>query len=161
MDTEGIKLKALKVHDALLVAACVAVLIGAIYQSSQPDLDPEDYMILNKVYIPDHLQREDPSMIYDREVRQDFDAGWRVVIESTSTGKVVCKGSGLGEYRVGERLPEITLSWYIGKFCNLPPDQYFATTNWRIPNGVLIDNTSNVFEVSANGRPDLMINDNR
>ena len=155
------KVKALKVHDSLLIVAVVVLLVAAVIHGTIRDLDPEDFMVVNKVYVPDFPPWIDVEMIYDRIIRQNFEATWTVTIENAITGVIVCKGSDTSQYRVDEKLPAITLEWYIGKSCDLEPGKYFLSTLWELDNGVLIDNTSNVFTVLPGGKPSLSVDDNR
>ena len=146
-DIREMKRSAVKYGDLIGIAAVAIVLVVVMQKAGVKDLDPEDFATVNKVSIPDHTADQDPYIIYDRDTWQHHDAGYHVEVVIAGTDKVVCENRGHGFYRKGEKIVNKTLSWYIGKRCNLPSGRYLLKTHWNLRNGVYIHNTSNVYRV--------------
>lgn len=145
---------ALKVHDWFLIASALIALLMFFNRATERDLDPENFMVVNKIYIPDFYSWEDPVIVYDRTVVRDFVADWDVEVYQVGDKTHSCKGAGkAGEYKRGDDVSGNTLGWYVGKDCFYNPGDYLARTRWTLGNGVVIHNTSNVFIVSASGSP--------
>lgn len=117
-----------------------------------------DWFIANEIHIPPHVEGENPFMTYDREVLKPFVGTWVVDIRAVGVKTAaVCTGSGTSKYEPDEPVPAngVTLSWYIGKDCKLPPGEYVAETDWEIrPEGYPTKHerrVSNVFQVLPRG----------
>lgn len=113
----------------------------------------EDWMIVNKVYVPDFYVGEDPEIIYDRTVVKAFFGRWNVKIYDAETTIPVCSSQGTNLYEPIDYPVGVTLSWYLGKQCNLKPGRYLMRSIWVVGDGLMARNTSNIFEV----RPDIIL----
>jgi len=134
-----------RILDALLVG----LLIFMAYEFyRKATISADDFMIINKVFVPDHSFYEDPVIVYDRTIFQLFHANWFVRIKQVSTNATKCKGSGTSEYAPGDKVTNMTLSHYAGVVCDLERgEQYILYTRW-VQGEVTIRNTSNVFTVN-------------
>lgn len=137
--------------DIAAILMLVALLAFRIADTRQ---NSDERLSVNKVYVPDHLIGEDPEMVYDRTVNEAFYGRWLVRIYSIESDLPVCSGSGSALYDEVDSLRGVTLSWYIGKQCNLQPGQYLLRSTWSVGEGYPpVRNTSNVFEVLAHRPP--------
>ena len=95
----------------------------------------------------------DPAVVYDREIRKEFDGEWIVEIVRTQDKFTICTGFGKNHYEPKDKIPDagVTLSWLVGKDCKLPKGQYTAQAFWKImPDGYppkSLRVISNIFEV--------------
>lgn len=153
----------MKLHrvDMLAAVVAVAVVFGWTQWSehSRNALPASDWLTVNNISVPDFVQGEDPAVIYDREIKKVFSGTWNVEVHGStaSNNYAVCSGSGTNLYKPEEALPEsgVTLSWLIGRICDLPEGQYNLEANWEIrPEGYPPKQyaaTSNIFRVLPKG----------
>lgn len=99
---------------------------------------PQEWFVVKNVFVPDHLEGENPLLVYARTVHKPFNATWNVDVHLLGEAETsVCTGSGNSTYTSTEVLPEsgVELSWFIGKRCQLKPGNYTLHTTWemRIP----------------------------
>jgi hypothetical protein len=152
------------------LAVAIVIAIGVIYfsnlsiQQYRATIPPNAWIAINEVFVPDYAAGEDPLIIYDRTVRQNFSGLWVVEVQREEPDALfspVCVGTGATNYSTDVVLPErrVALSWYIGKDCNLKPGRYRLRSTWTIqmPDWPekKTSNTSNIFTVgdgsAANG----------
>lgn len=125
------------------IATAVVIAIGVIYFTTlfnrqwQSTVPPNAWIAVNEVLVPDHVQGEDPLIIYDRVIRQDFPGMWVVEVQKEEPGALfspACVGSGIQEYRVETILPDrrVALSWFLGRDCALEPGRYRLRATWTI-----------------------------
>ena len=148
MDKEAVKKAAWRVHD--FIAVGILILMVAI-AGQRMMTQADDLMVVDKVYIPDHAEHYDPEVLYGRTVLKDFTAAWEVRIYDVSDQTVVCSGGDTNDYTTTSDVSGVTLSWYVGKHCDLPPGRYMARTEWNPIVGEKITNSSNVFNVFPEG----------
>lgn len=144
-----------------------AVLTGAVvvagwfaYSSAVKEAIPAtEWFSVRNISVPDFVKGEDPAVIYDREVKQPFSGTWNVEVHpvSAAVDYPVCTGSGTNLYKPNEALPEkgVTLSWLVGRVCNLSEGQYNLEVNYELrPRGYPAKQysaTSNIFRVLPEG----------
>lgn len=118
-----------------------------------------EWFSVRNISVPDFVKGDDPAVVYDREIRQPFSATWNVEVHpaTASSDYPVCTGSGTNLYKPNETLPEngVTLSWLVGRVCDLPEGQYNLEVNYEIrPAGYPAKQysaTSNIFRVLPEG----------
>lgn len=143
-------------------AVAIILAIGIIYfstlatQQYRATVPPNAWIAINELFVPDHAEGENPMMIYDRTIRQNFSGMWVVEVqrqEEEALFSPVCVGSGATNYSVDVVLPErrVALDWFIGKRCNMTPGSYRLRATWtiQIPDWPekKITSTSNIFTV--------------
>lgn len=138
--------------DSTVIVALV-IMTGLYFKDLNKKLDTADeYMIIGGIAISDGFSWEDLNVIYDRKVYQPFDASWEVRIYQVGDPETpACVGSGTNHYDPSLIIRNVTLSWYVGTFCDLQPGaRYIARTEWILDNGISIRNTSNIFKIYEN-----------
>jgi len=110
------------------------------------------------VQVPNFPAGENPHVIYNRVIYQDFIGSFSVEVKRIKDSATLCIGSISGlKYSVDESFDEelATLDWYIGKKCsaNLKPGNYFLETTYTINVSEVdyprkyLTTTSNIFSV--------------
>ena len=123
-----------------LVALTVAIVIsagGIFWQQERLRAVPaEAFFEVKSVSVPNFIEGDNPLIVYDRLVKKQFMGFWNVEVHmlAGATDYAYCTGSGSAKYETKEQLPKIgvTLEWFIGKDCHLPPGQWILQTNWEI-----------------------------
>jgi hypothetical protein len=91
---------------------------------------------MRNIAVPDFIEGTDPLITYAREIRKQFIAQWIVEVHPVGAKEnyTICTGSGINNYEPFEVIPEngTTLSWFIGKQCNLGPGKYILDATWSI-----------------------------
>lgn len=146
------------------LAVAIVIAIGIIYfstlsiQQYRATVPPNAWIAINEVFVPDHAEGEDPKIIYDRTIRQDFSGLWVVEVqreEGDALFSPVCVGTGATNYSTDVVLPErrVALSWYLGKNCELEPGRYRLRSTWTIQMPDWPEkkstHTSNIFTVGS------------
>lgn len=126
------------------LATGIVIAIGVIYFSSlaarqyRASIPPNAWIAISEIFVPDFKTGEDPLIIYDRTIRQDFPGMWVVEIQREQPGALfspACVGSGVTDYRTDVVLPDrrVSLSWFMGRDdCYLPPGRYRIRATWTI-----------------------------
>lgn len=145
------------------LAAAIVIAIGVIYFTSlaqrqwRATVPPNTWIAVTEVFVPNHTEGDDPMIIYDRTVRQDFPGMWVAEIQREEPGALfspACVGSGVQEYRVETVLPDrrVPLSWFMNRECDLEPGRYRIRATWTIQLPDWPEKktsyTSQIFEVS-------------
>jgi len=128
---------------AMEAAVAIVIVIGVIYFTTlatrqyRATIPPNAWIAINEIFVPDHVQGEDPMIIYDRLIRQDFPGMWVAEVQREEPGAMfspTCLGSGVHEYRTDMVLPErrVPLSWFMGKKCELAPGRYRVRATWTV-----------------------------
>lgn len=107
---------------ALVLTAAVIQIAGVISWRQKELMPPNAWMAIREIYVPDFEISTRPDLIYDREVRANFNAYWIVELQrQTENGlwSTTCSGNGLNEYDPSEVIPGNTVSWpwFVGKDC--------------------------------------------
>lgn len=138
---------------AFLIA--VAITLGWYWQQ-QYELAAAPYyewFQVRTIDVASTPQGVDPVVVYDREIRKEFDGEWIVEVVRTNDKFTICTGSGKNHYEPKDKLPDagVTLSWLVGKDCKLPKGQYVLQVFYNImPEGYPTKKLriiSNIFEV--------------
>lgn len=95
---------------------------------------------IKNLAIPNFIAGTDPQITYDRVVKKTFSGTWNVEVHlaGDKSDYSFCTGSGVNEYALSPEGKDanVSLSWFMGKDCHLPPGQYFLQANWEIrPDG--------------------------
>lgn len=125
------------------LAVAIVIAFGVIYFTNlvtnqyRASIPPNAWLAVAEIFVPDHEVAEDPMIIYDRIVRQDFPGMWVVEVQKQEPGALfspACVGSGVTEYRVDTVLPDrrVSLSWFVGKHCYLRAGTYRIRATWTI-----------------------------
>jgi len=147
--------------DFYSMAAAAVLVTGWLIWSdaAKKEVPAETFFEVKSVSVPNFVAGDDPNMIYDRVIKKPFHATWSVEVHRVGgeTDYAYCYGSGTQFYEPKETLPKagVTLSWFVGKDCNLPEGQYTLQASWEIrPEGYPTKNervTSNLFRVLPKG----------
>lgn len=104
----------------------VSLLIGARNKNLLP---ASAWFQVNDIFVPDHTTGTNPTMIYDRSVREDFKGFWIVEVQQVRTDGLfshACGGFGTSLYSTDEVIEknEVTWDWFIGRPCAVAPGHY-------------------------------------
>lgn len=123
-------------------------------------LPVERWYVVWGVFVPDFVEGEDPFIVYDREIRQPFQASWIVEMHPVGAPNdfAVCTGSGANYYEPKETLPDTGVrlfAFYMDKRCDVPPGKYVLESRWTLmPEGYpvkVLQKSSNIFTVLPRG----------
>lgn len=84
---------------AVVIAFVVIQLSHEVADRQKALMPPSAWFVVNEIYVPDHVAGENPDIIYDREIRENFDAFWIAEIQrktrkrSSRTTRSRCSGS--------------------------------------------------------------------
>lgn len=114
---------------ALALAFLVIQLSTAVGSRQKRLLPGTAWLVINEIYVPDHRQGENPLLIYDRLIREDFTGFWIVEVQRVQPDGLFqheCAGFGTSQYSTDEVIADNTVSWYwlIGRPCAVPPGDY-------------------------------------
>lgn len=151
------------------VVAIIAVVLlvyfslGAQQQSLEDEyrarlaVPPEAWFDVYQIDVPNHASGSNPTIIYDRLIKEEFTTLWVVEVRQQQTDGSwfsVCSGSATNDYDVVETIPEsgVTWKWFIQRECAVPPGTYQLRVSWTMrrpewPTKRLV-RYSNVFEVT-------------
>jgi len=118
-----------------------------------------DFFEVNRLYVADFVQGDDPILSYDRTIKQKFFGTWAAEIyDATLKERTIpaCFGDGSRIYDASDEPPiPVTLKWFIDKDCHLEPGQYIVEVVWKIqPEGYPVKEyktNSNIFNVIPMG----------
>lgn len=125
-------------------SAAAAVVVFVVIQLSvevadrQKELLPaSSWLVVNEVYVPDFPVGEFPQIIYDRDIRENFDAFWIVEVQKTVESGLwttLCSGSGVNEYDPSEVIPDnkTTWVWFTNTECEMEPGEYRLKTTYTM-----------------------------
>jgi len=97
-----------------------------------------DYFVVNQIGIPNFTVGENPKILYDRVVLQDFSATFTAEIQDASTLQAVCTSTKTVNYSPDKDLPKDgpTLSWLMYREplpdCQPPVGTYRVQICWTI-----------------------------
>jgi hypothetical protein len=148
----------IRVADIYAVAVTVIATAGYFtYDSYLKSYEPpESWLLVKSLSIPDFVEGQNPTIIYDRTIRQPFTAAWSAEVhESNDKSDVpICTGSGINDYKPPQvpKPVDVTLSWFMGRECTLPAGQYLIEVKWDMqPKGYTFKKeqtyASNLFRV--------------
>jgi len=105
-------------------------------QRYRADVPAANWFTVNDIYVPDFRVGENPTLVYDRTIKEPFRGFWVIEIERfLQDGKTVlaCTGSGVNDYEVTDYIPknEVAFEWLIGRECDdLEPGSYRMRGSW-------------------------------
>ena len=144
---------------ALAFVASTAFVAGLISQKLRSDIPAENWFVVNSIYVPDYRLGENPTMTYDRAIKEPFLGFWVIELEREVEGEpgrfmLYCSGNGVNDYQVTDYIPKntVTWQWFIGKSCTVTkPGRYRLRGSWRLRRPDWPDKNvvaySNVFKV--------------
>lgn len=122
----------------LVIGASMMWLTTQVKQYMRNDAPASDYFIVSQIGIPNFTVGENPLVLYDRTVLQDFTAEFTAEIQDASTLQAVCTSTKTVNYSPDKDLPEggPTLSWLMYREplpdCNPPVGTYRVHICWTI-----------------------------
>lgn len=94
------------------------------------------FLEIKNLAVPNFIAGTDPQITYDRTVKKPFSGTWNVEVHlaGDKSDYSFCTGSGVNDYEPSPEAKDanVSLSWFMGKDCHLPPGQYFLQANWEI-----------------------------
>jgi hypothetical protein len=143
---------------ALVILMSVLYLSDYIRMRQRADVPAANWFTVNDIYVPDFKLGENPTMTYDRSIKEPFRGFWVIELERfQDDGKTVleCTGSGVNDYEVADFLPRnsVTFEWFIGRKCpSLSPGNYRMRGSWKMKRDGWPDKQiirySNVFKIT-------------
>ncbi len=125
--------RATEAFIALTLAYLTVHLIEYREAVKRADVPATDWFILDEIYVPDHDEGSDPTMVYARRILTDHRGFWVAEAQRVNPDgrqgvfQNVCSGSGLDDYDTTEVLGvgnTVSWSWFFGRPCRLPPGTY-------------------------------------
>jgi hypothetical protein len=123
---------------ALVILAVAVQLTGAVQMRLRADVPAENWFTVNAIFVPDFKRGENPTLTYDRTIKEPFRGFWVIEVErQVEDGKfqVECSGSGINDYEVMDYIPQnqVTWEWLIGQRCkDIPPGSYRVRGSWKM-----------------------------
>jgi len=152
--------RALELTVALAFVASAIFFTNMIQQRLRVDIPADNWFVVNELYIPDFRVGENPTMTYDRRIKEPFLGFWVVEVEREVTDEpgrfsLECSGSGVNDYQVADYIPKntVTWDWFIGRHCEgLRVGKYRVRGSWKMRRPDWPDKEvvaySNIFTVS-------------
>lgn len=123
---------------ALVLLYLVIQLTGVITLRLRADVPADNWLTVNAIFVPDFKAGENPTVTYDRVVKEPFRGFWVIEVErqiEDGKFKVECSGSGINDYEVADYIPqnEVEWEWLIGHKCeHLPAGSYRLRGSWKM-----------------------------
>ena len=141
------------------IVGTIALIAWFSYSDAAKQAVPAtDFFTVRELNIPDYVEGQDPVVVYDRTIKQEFLGTFVVEIHKAdpTANYAVCSNSAVRTYKTGEKRPEtVTLKWFVDRDCGLTPGQYVIETTWKIEAEGYPDKeysaVSNVFRVLPKG----------
>jgi hypothetical protein len=149
-----------------ILGICVAVMLimalDSLNRFIRERVSADNFFEVSRIYVPDFAVGENPKMIYDYQIKEDFHGFYYVeIFNLRDDGRMilVCRGNGSKLYKTNTiiRDPKQTdLDWYANNECSkyLTEGRYQIFTSWIIMLDDYPSKTtfkiSNVFEVTPN-----------
>lgn len=92
---------------------------------------------VNEIFVPDHRVGENPEILYDRTIREDF-RGFFVAevqrMEDSGLWFAACSGSGASDYDTSDVIPNrtVTWEWFLNRECAVDPGVYRLRVSWEM-----------------------------
>jgi hypothetical protein len=147
------KQRILEVTIAAALAILAIQVITYFRAIAREEVPVSAWFSVAEVFVPDHRAGTDPVIIYDRTVFENVRGFWIVEVQRREYGDLSfteCTGYGINDYEVSDTIPEnrVSLSWFVGKECNLTPGTYrlrvsysFRKQGWPVKDLVVLSNT--------------------
>lgn len=129
-----------RLYELLAALVMVSAIISAglfITQNQRSAVPASAWFRVNEVFVPDHRSGENPAMIYDRVIYEQFEGFWIVEAQMQVENGLwsnKCSGTGISQYDPGEVIQNNTtdLHWFMGKACDLDPGVYRLRITWTM-----------------------------
>lgn len=149
-----------------LVTMAVIQTTDMLSQRERDILPPSAWFQVHEVFVPDFTEGENPMILYDRIIREEFRGFFVVEVQRQLENGLWfadCSGSGVNDYTPEDALPQaadtpgnyVTLDWFInraGSPCRPEPGEYRLRTSYELsrPNWPVKTtlNISNVFTIT-------------
>lgn len=148
-----------RIAEAALAAFVVFLIVqfkDQIDARQRDALPASAWFQVNEIFVPDFRVGENPEMIYDRTVREDFRGFFVVEVQQQQSNGLwfaACSGSGASDYEQTDVIPDRTVefSWFVNRDCNINPGTYRLRVSWDMrrvgwPTKTTVA-LSNIFEV--------------
>lgn len=114
---------------ALGMASFIIVISQAVAERQRELVPALSWFQVNEVFVPDHVQGQDPVLVYDRNVLEPFEGFVIVEVQEQASSGVwitTCSGSTIRDFNPREVIENNTVSWewFIGNACEVEPGQY-------------------------------------
>lgn len=128
---------------ARLAEAALAVFIVFLIVQFRAQIDQRDrealpasaWFQVNEIFVPDFRTGENPDMIYDRTIREDFRGFFVAEVQEQQPNGLwfaACSGSGASDYEQTDVIPDRTVSWewFLNRECDVSPGTYRLRVSW-------------------------------
>lgn len=127
----------LEIMVAFIAANLTVQFYDSIGKRQREALPSSAWFEVNEVYVPDHEAAANPTMVYDRVIREDFTGFWIVEVQRIRGDGLfenACSGFGTNHYSVEEVIAnnEVTWEWFIGRPCRVEPGEYRLRVSWSM-----------------------------
>jgi len=149
----------MELSAALVILISVLYLTDYVQMRQRADVPAANWFTVNDIYIPDHRADENPTITYDRTIKEPFRGFWVIEVERLlDDGKSVleCTGAGVNDYEIADYIPRnaVSFEWFIGRRCALlPPGSYRIRGSWKMKRPGWPDKQivkySNIFRIDA------------
>ena len=112
---------------------------------------------LNEIFVPSHRAGENPDIIYDRTVLENFRGFFVAELQQQQPNGLwfaACSGSGASDYETTDIIPDRTVKffWFLNRECLVDPGTYRVRVSWDMkrvdwPTKTIVA-ISNLFEIS-------------
>ena len=127
-----------RIAEASLAAFVVFLIVqfkDQIDARQRDALPASAWFQVNEIFVPDFRAGENPEMIYDRTVREDFRGFFVVEVQQQQANGLwfaACSGSGASDYEQTDAIPDRTVdfSWFVNRDCSLNPGTYRLRVSW-------------------------------
>lgn len=151
------RFRALEMVVAVVLLSSALYLTNYVQMRQRADVPAANWFTVNDIYIPDFQIGDNPTITYDRTIKEPFRGFWVIEVERfLEDGKTIleCTGSGVNDYEVTDYIPRnsVSFEWFIGRRCEaLPPGSYRLRGSWKMkrygwPDKQIIK-YSNVFKI--------------
>jgi hypothetical protein len=121
-----------------LIAFGLALITNVVWQwavdAGKEATPTSEWFVVRKINVATAKQGDNPSVVYDREIKKPFTGDWIVEIVRTKDEFTICTGSGTNRYEPKDALPKagVDLIWLVGKDCKLPVGEYTLQAHWKV-----------------------------
>jgi hypothetical protein len=147
-----------------ILGICVALILilslDNLHRFARERASADNFFEVSRIYVPDFVVGENPIMIYDYAIKEDFHGFYYVeIFNIREDGRMIlaCRGNGSKLYKTNTIIrdpKETDLDWFSNNECSkyLVEGKYQIFTSWIIMRDEYPSKTtfkmSNVFEVT-------------
>lgn len=133
----NIKFRVFEFSAAAVLAVGLIHLADRAQEENRKAMPASAWFEINSVFVPDFDYGTNPTLTYDRAIKEPFRGFWVVEVQQRDPGTggfvLRCSGSGINDYEPQDYIPEnlVTWNWFIGGRCpDLPPGSYRIRISW-------------------------------